>query len=713
MWNYSGVPDPLTPPVAPRAHRVLRHGDDERTDPWYWLSERDNPEVAAHLQAENEHTEAVLAHTSALRSRLFDEIVSHVQETDASAPVPHGAWEYFTRTVEGLQYPVFCRRPRGTSGLPDPTELPGTAAGEMVVLDENTLTEGGDYLSVGDLVMSPDHAVVAFTLDLTGAERYELRFRSLASGDDLADAVPDVYYGVAWANDGATVLYVRPDDAMRPWQVWRHVLGTPADTDSLVFEEPDERFYVTIERSRTGAVILITSASKVTTEVWLLDADAPLARPSVVEPRRPNVEYHVEHHRHATSGDRLFVLTNEGGAENFRLMVTPMANPARPHWTDVLAPDPSVRRDDVEAFATHLVVSERADGLERLRVLRLDPETATPVGSGELLVMPDEVYSVWTDGNPEFDAPVIRYRYTSLVQPTSVFEYHVASRDTRLVRRLPVPGYDPDRYESHRVWAHATDGTSVPMSVVHRRGLVLDGQAPLVLYGYGTYEVSIDPTFSASRVSLLDRGVVFAIAHVRGGGELGRAWYESGKLERKPNTFTDFIAAAEQLVASGYTQAGRIVARGGSAGGLLMGAVSNLRPDLFRAVVAEVPFVDTLTTMLDETLPLTVTEWEEWGDPLHDPEIYALMRSYSPVDNVRSQAYPAILATAGLNDPRVSYWEPAKWVARLRSVNTGSGPILLRTEMGAGHGGPSGRYDAWRDEAFVLAFALDQLGVTE
>ncbi len=699
-----------SPPIAPARPTVLRHGDDERVDDWYWLNERDDPEVTTYLEAENAYTEAAFTHIAPLRERIYDEIVARVQETDASTPVARGPWEYFTRTVEGLQYPVHCRRPRDTPGLPDPTSPPGAATGEQVILDENAIVGDGDYLAVGDIAVSPDHSTIAYSIDRNGSERYELRFRRAGEAVDLGPSIPNVYYGVAWANDDATVYYVRPDDAVRPWQVWRHVLGTDARADELVYEDADERFYVTLERSRTGHFVVVTSASKITSEVHLVDADDPRARPVVVEPRRAGVEYHVDHHT-GPAGSRLYVLTNEDGAENFRLMVAPISDPGRASWTEVLPADPAVRIDDVEAFAGHLVLSERAQGLERLRLVRLGPDgAATP---SDPLPMPDEVYSVWTEGNPEFDTTRVRYHYTSLVHPTSVFHHDVATDTTTLVRRQPVPGYEPDRYESHREWATAPDGVRVPISIVHRRDVALDGSAPMLLYGYGSYEVSIDPTFSASRVSLLDRGAAFAIAHVRGGGELGRHWYESGKLARKTNTFTDFIACAEHLVRRGYTSPARLAARGGSAGGLLMGAVANLRPDLFRAIVAEVPFVDALTTMLDETLPLTVTEWEEWGDPVHDPDIYALMRSYSPVDNVRAQDYPAILATAGLNDPRVQYWEPAKWVARLRHTNTGPRPILLKTEMGAGHGGPSGRYDAWRDEAFVLSFVLDQLDVAE
>jgi oligopeptidase B len=688
------------------------HRGDERIDPWFWLRERDDPEVIAYLEQENTYTRDALAHLASLRGELYDEIVGRVQETDTTAPIRRGGYEYFTRTLQGLQYGVHCRRPAIAGPLPDPLAAPGSPDGELVVLDENALAAGHDYFAVGDLAVDPGQAVAAYSTDTSGGERYDLRFRALPDGEgpvdpELDDVVPDVYYGVAWANDGVTILYTRPDEAMRPWQIWRHTLGTPPDDDRLVFQEDDDRFYVSVGRSRSGRFLMITSASKVTTEIWLVDADDPTAPPAVVEPREQGHEYHVEHHA-GPVGDRLYVLTNADGAENFALAVTPVGSPGRASWTTVLPERDDTRLDDVDAFAGFLVVSERADAVERLRVLTLGDDGA--VAGDHVIAMPDEVYSAWLGGNPEYDVDAVRYQYTSLVMPASAYDYDPATRIARLVKRQPVPGYDPERYESRRAWATAPDGTQIPISIVYRRELRTDLPGPMLLYGYGSYEVSIDPTFSASRVSLLDRGVAFAIAHVRGGGELGRHWYDDGKLLHKMNTFTDFVACADHLVAEGWTSPDRLAARGGSAGGLLMGAVANLRPDLFHAVVAEVPFVDCLTTILDETLPLTITEWEEWGDPVHDPAVYELMKSYSPYDNVTAKAYPAMLVTGGLNDPRVQYWEPAKWVAKLRATKTDRRLLVLKMEMGAGHSGPSGRYDAWRDEAFVLAFLLDQLG---
>jgi oligopeptidase B len=685
---------PASPPVAPRRPHVLRSHGDERVDEWYWLRDRDDPEVVVYLEAENEYAKQALAHTEELQEHIFEEITGRIQQTDVSAPVRRGRWDYFSRTIEGLQYPIHGRRP---SGAPN-----GEA--EVVLLDENALAGDAGFFSLGAFAVSPNQRLLAYSTDFTGSERYELRFRDVTRGTDLPDVVPDTYYGLAWANDDRTVLYTRPDEAMRPWQVWRHELGTPAEQDVLVYQEDDDRYFVDVERTRTGAYLLITSHSKVTTEVRFVSADAPSDAPRLVAGRRPGVEYLVEHHRSKTDGDRFYVVTNDDGAENFKLMLTPVASPGREHWREVVAHRPDVRLDAVDAFADHLVLSERADALEQLRVMRIAD------GDEHVIEHPEPVYSTGVGPNFEFDTRTLRYVYTSLATPTSSYDYDLDDREARLVKRQPVlGGYDPSNYRTERLWATAPDGARVPISLVSRADVERDGNAPTLLYGYGSYEASIEPAFSPIRLSLLDRGWVYAIAHIRGGGELGRHWYESGKLLEKQHTFDDFIASAEHLIAQGYTSPARLAARGASAGGLLMGAVVNRRPDLFRAVVAQVPFVDALTTILDEALPLTVTEWDEWGNPVDDPEVYRYMKAYSPYDNVTPQRYPAILVTAGLNDSRVSFWEPAKWVAKLRATKTDDHLIVLKTEMGAGHGGPSGRYDAWRDEALVLAFLIDQV----
>ncbi len=687
------MPDsPAPPTVAARPVELTLH-DDTRIDPWFWLRHRDDPDVIGYLEAENAYTSAALDHTKRLQDELFDEIKARVQETDVSAPVRFGPWDYFVRTFEGRQYAQHGRRPAGVA--------PGD--GEVVLLDENVLAGDSPYFALGGFAIAPSHDVFAYSTDYSGGERHTLRFRDARTGEDLPDEVEDVYYGLAWCDDSRTILYVRPDDTVRPFQIWRHTLGTDPATDALVHQEDDERFFIGVSRSRSGRYLFIASDSKITSEVHFLPSDDPTATPRVVEARTVGMEYAVEHHVDAEHGDRFFVLTNADDASDFKIMETPVATPGRDHWVDVVPHRSGTRVHDFDAFAAHLLVSERGGGLEQLRVRELG------TGDEHVIEMPETVHTVWAGENPEYDSSVLRYGYTSLVRPTSAFDYDLATRSSTLVKETPVlGGYDADRFTSARLWATAPDNTLVPLSVVHRKDVPLDGTAPALLYGYGSYEYPVDPTFSSIRLSLLERGFVFAIAHIRGGGELGRHWYEDGKLLHKRNTFSDFIACAEHLIAEGYTSSDRLGARGGSAGGLLMGATMVQRPDLFRAVVAEVPFVDVVTTMLDPSIPLTVTEWEEWGNP-NEADFYRYMKSYSPYDNVTATEYPALFVTAGLNDPRVAYWEPAKFVAKLRATKTDDRLLVLKTEMGAGHGGPSGRYDAWRDEALVLAFLLDQL----
>jgi oligopeptidase B len=669
------------------------HGDD-RVDDWYWLRERENPEVLAYLTAENAYTDALLEPVSDLRAQIFEEIRSRVQETDETAPVANGPWEYTSRTVEGQEYGLHYRRRRGS-----------TSDDAILLIDENVLADGEEYFALGGFEVSPDHRLLAYATDLTGGERYTLHFRDLTAGVDLPDVVDNVTYGLAWGDDSRTCFYVRPDDAMRPHEVWRHTVGTPASDDVRVHVEDDERFFLSVGRTRSGRFVLIESCSKITSEVWYVPTDIPDAPPRLVAPREAGHEYEVEHHWSTEHGDRFLIVTNDGGdARNFALVAAPVDDPGRRNWTTLVPHRADVKLDAATAFSEFVVLTERADGLDRLSVMRVDDGTTSQIE------FPDPVYTAWVGPNEEFNAESVRYGYTSLIAPPTDIDYDMHSRKGAVVKTQPVLGdYDPSQYATAREWAVADDGTRVPISLVYRRDTRTDGSAPLLLYGYGSYEHSTEPTFRASRLSLLDRGFVYAMAHIRGGGEMGRAWYEQGRLEHKANTFSDFIACAEHLVARRYSSTGRIVARGGSAGGLLMGVVVNARPDLFAAVVAEVPFVDVVTTMLDPSLPLTITEWEEWGDP-REPEAYARMKAYSPYDNVRDQPYPAMLVTTGLNDPRVQYWEPAKWVAKLRAHSTSDKPIILRTEMGAGHGGPSGRYHAWHDEALVLSFVCDAVG---
>lgn len=681
-----------TPPAAKRVPVERAHHGDTVVDEYAWLRDRDDPDAVAYLEAENAYTDAVTAPTAPLRERIFEEIKARTQETDLSVPVRKGPYWYYARTEEGLQYPIRCRRL-------------GEEGPEEVLVDENALAEGHDYLSLGVLEISPDHRLLAFSTDTEGDEVHVLRLKDLTTGEVLADEIPGTSYGLAWAADSGSFFYTTLDETMRPWRVHHHVLGTDAGDDRLVHQEDDGRFFVTVGATRSEAFVVIHLGSAITSEVRVVPTDRPLDEPRILEPRRHGVEYSIDHHT-----DRFYVLTNDEGATNFALYQAPVDDPRRVNWRPVIEHREDTRLDDVDAFAGHLVVSQRRDGLTGLRVIDLGGG-----GGNRDLAFDEAVYTVHAGANPEFDTTDLRFGYESLVTPPSVYDEDLVSGERVLRKRQPVlGGFDPAEYASARLWAAAADGTSVPISLVHRKGVTPDGANPLVLYGYGSYESSVDPWFSVARLSLLDRGVVFAVAHVRGGGDLGRSWYETGKLAAKTNTFTDFVACAEHLCAAGWTNPDRLAARGRSAGGLLMGAIANLAPERFRVIVAEVPFVDALTTMLDPTLPLVEIEREEWGDPLADPEIYRVMKGYSPYDNVSPVRYPAILATAGLNDPRVSYHEPAKWVARLRATAAADPerPILLRTELGAGHGGPSGRYDAWRDEAFVLAFICWQLGVS-
>jgi oligopeptidase B len=677
---------PVGPPFATPRPTVLEAHGERRVDPYYWLRDRDDPEVMAYLEAENAYTDTVMAPTAALQERLYREIVGRIQESDTSAPTFFKGWWTYTRTVEGLDYEIYCRR-RGSMEAP-----------EEVILDGNELAKGHEYFEVGYVERSPDENVIAYAVDLNGSELHELRFREMATGRELDDVVAGVYYGAAWAADSATFFYVRPNKAMRPYQVWRHRLGTAASEDVLVFQEDDERFEVNVELSKSERFIFITSASQVTGETHFLPSGSPDGRPLVIEPRRSDIEYTVDHQE-----DRFLILTNDG-ATNFRLMSTPVSAPGRRSWTEVVAERPDVRLNFIDVHIRHVVLGQRSDGLQRLEVL--DSRT----GGVHVVAQPDAAYTAFPGSDPRYDGQVMRFFYTSLTAPWSAVDYDMETRARNVVKEQPVRGgYRREDYATERVWAGAPDGTQVPVSLVYRRDLRRPG-APLLLNGYGAYEHSNDPMFDPARLSLLDRGFVFAIAHVRGGGEMGRTWYEQGRLLHKRNTFTDFIACAERLVAERFTRPELLAIRGRSAGGLLIGAVLNERPDLIACAVAQVPFVDVLTTMLDDQLPLTVNEYDEWGNP-QSPEYYRYMQGYSPYDQVHEAAYPAMLVTAGLNDPRVSYWEPAKWVARLRTLNRGRRPIVLKTQLGSGHMGPSGRYESWREEAFVMAFVIAQLGI--
>ena len=694
----------VAPPAAARIPAERIHHGDAVTDEYAWLSDRDNPQTIAYLAAENAYTEAMTAGQQALRGAIFDEIKARTQETDLSVPARKGGWWYYSRTVAGQQYPLRCRR----AVRPDDAGPPiagdgGPLDGEEILLDGNELAAGHQFFSLGTFGVSPDGRLLAYSTDVTGGERFTMRIRDLVSGETAADEIPGTFYGSAWSADGSALFYLTVDEAWRPYRVWRHMIGTPVRADAVVFEEPDERFWVSVGLTRSERFLVISASSKLTSEAWLLDAGRPSGEFTVVRPRRHGVDYTVEHQVMADGTSRLLILHNEQ-AENFELAEAPLADPSA--WTPVISHRADTRLLRVDAFAGHLVVYLRHSGLTGLRIVRAD-------GAALDVAFPEPVYRVVPGTNLEYSAQSYRLGYASLVTPGSVYDCDTATGELTLRRRRPVlalPGgaaYDPGDYEQHRLWVTAPDGARIPVSLVCRKGTPRDGSTPFLLYGYGSYESPADPDFSIPRLSLLDRGFGYAIAHVRGGGELGRRWYDDGKMLRKVNTFTDFVASARHLVSEGWTAPERLVARGGSAGGLLVGAAVNIAPDAFGAVVAQVPFVDALTSILDPSLPLTVTEWEEWGDPLHDPEVYQYMKSYSPYENIAAGVtYPPILAITSLNDTRVRYAEPAKWIARLQAVAAG-GPFLLKTEMTAGHGGRSGRYDAWRQEAMVLAWIVD------
>jgi oligopeptidase B len=689
----TGTPD--SPPTLRQVpHERTFHGDTVN-DEYFWLIDKDDPQTTAYLEAENAWTERATEHLAGLRDTIFGEIKGRTQETDLSVPSRKGAFWYYTRTVEGKQYGIYCRVPAqpGHDDPPMGEERPG----EEVLLDGNELAEGKGFFALGTFDVSPDGTKLAYSTDFDGDERFTLRVKDLTTGEVLPDEVTDTHYGSAWSADGSTLFYITVDEAWRPHRVWRHTVGVAGGEDTLVFEEPDERFWVGVELSRSEKFIVIDANSKITSEVRVIPSEEPTGEPIVIAERQQGVEYSVEHHGH-----RFLILHNKD-AEDFALAYTSADSPGE--WVELIPHTPGTRLESVDAFARHIVISQRRDGLTGLRVM----------GDGSTdsydMEFPEPLYSVGLGSNPEYDTSSVRIGYTSMVTPESVYDVDLVTRAMTLRKRKPVlGGYDPDDYEQFRDWAVAGDGTRVPISIVARKGTPRDGSAPALLYGYGSYEYSIDPYFSISRLSLLDRGVVFAIAHVRGGGEMGRRWYEEGKLLAKRNTFTDFVACAETLVRHHWTTAARLVARGGSAGGLLMGAIANLAPEAFAGIVAEVPFVDPLNSILDPNLPLTVTEWEEWGNPIESSEVYAYMKAYSPYENVDKLRYPKILAMTSLNDTRVLYHEPAKWIARLRAVAP-EGTYLLKTEMGAGHAGPSGRYDSWKEEAFVLAWVLDVLGL--
>jgi oligopeptidase B len=692
-------------PCAERNPTVSTWHGIALTDDYAWLRAENwrevmrdpsvlDPKIRAYLDAENAYTKATLAHTEALQETLFAEMKGRIKEDDSTVPSPDGAYAYYVRYREGGQHPMLCRQSRD-------------GGGEAVLLDGDAHAAGKAFFQLGASAHSPDHKLLAWSADEKGSEYDTLRIRDLASGSDLTDEIPDVEGSVVWSGDSTAFYYVRLDANHRPSQVYRHRLGAAAADDALVYEEADSRYFVSLGKLQSGRYAAISVHDHETSESWLLDLAVADATPRLVAAREISVQYDVEHHPDWHGEEALVIRTNADKAEDFKIALAPLASPARENWRDLISHRRGIYLLGVTLLSGWLIWLEREDSMPRIVVRQ--------IASGEehAIEFPEEAYSLGADGGYEFVTDRLRFYYSSMTTPNEVWDYDLKMRARTLRKRQEVPsGHDPAAYVTRRLQACAPDGEMVPISILHRRDVKADGTAPLLLYGYGAYGYAIPAAFSTGRLSLVDRGFVYAIAHIRGGTEKGWHWYQDGKLARKPNTFTDFIAAAEHLLESGYAARGKIVAHGGSAGGMLMGAIANMRPDLFGGIIAEVPFVDVINTMLDDTLPLTPPEWQEWGNPIADANAFRTMLSYSPYDNVRARDYPALLVLAGLTDPRVTYWEPAKWVAKLRATATGSNLISLKTNMEAGHGGAAGRFDRLKEVALSYAFAIDVAGLT-
>jgi len=701
----NGVATPskgLGPPVARRepVEQVI-HGD-RRVDHYAWLRDKGNPEVLAYLESENAFTEAVLKPTEALQEKLYQEMLGRIQQTDLSVPYRLRGYSYFTRTEEGKQYPMHFRK-REEEGAP-----------EELLLDLNALAEGHSFLGLGAYEVSADDNWLAYATDTTGFRQYTLQIKDLRSGALLPDRMERVT-SVAWASGRRTVFYTVEDEVTkRSHRLYRHVVGSP-EPDALVYEENDERFRIEVERTRSGAYLVLTVASHTTSEVWFLRSDQPRAEFTLMAPREDGHEYYVDHHPGTSpeAPDGVFYVRTNSLGRTFRLMVVSARDTQREFWREVVPNRPDVMLVGVAAFAEHLVLAEREGGLPYLRIADVAASSGQMLATSFRIEFAEPAFNATLGPNPEFTTEYVRYQYESFVTPRSVFDFDLRTRHSLLRKEQPVlGGYDRSQYKSERIQVAAADGVQIPVSLVYRRDTPRDGSAPLLLYGYGSYGISMPVGFNSNRLSLLDRGVIFAIAHIRGGGELGKPWHDAGRMRQKRNTFTDFIAAAEHLIARGYTMADRLIIEGGSAGGLLMGAVTNMRPDLFGAVVSHVPFMDVLSTMLDASLPLTVGEYEEWGNP-QNADDYFYMKSYCPYTNVERKEYPAMLVKAGLNDSQVMYWEPAKYVAKLRALKTDPNVLLFKINMGAGHGGASGRYDYLREIALDYAFMLTQAEIRD
>ena len=690
LVKATGVSAIVHPPKARISPTTLETHGHVRVDSYHWLRERDKPEVVDYLRTENDYTAAVMRHTEGLQTALFEEIKGRIKQTDMSVPYREGDYYYYTRFEAGKEYPIYCRK-RGSpilDGL------------EQVILDVNVMATGYEFYAVESRVVSSAQDILAYAADTVGRRISTIQFKNLETGEVLPDVIPDVTSNIAWANDNRTLFYAKQDPTtLRPFQIYRHRLGTSVSDDQLVYEEADETFGVAVFKTKSKKYLMVASFQTLSTEYRFLEADDPTGTFTVFLPREREHEYHVDHR------DNTFYVRTNLDAKNFRLMETLVGQTGTKHWREVVPHRNDVLLAGIEMFKDYLVLQERKDGLTQIRIRPWS-------GQGEhALEFAEPAYQAAVSANPEMDTQILRYGYTSMTTPNSIYDYDMASRTQVLLKQEEVlGGFDARNYQTERVHARAHDGTKIPISIVYRTGLKKDGTSPLLLYGYGAYGFSLDATFSSPRLSLIDRGFIYAIAHVRGGQELGRSWYEDGKLLKKKNTFTDFIACAEHLVRERYTSPDHLFAMGGSAGGLLIGAVLNMRPDLFAGVVALVPFVDVVTTMLGDSVPLTTSEYDEWGNP-NEKAFFEYIRSYSPYDNVEAKPYPHILVTAGLHDSQVQYWEPAQWVAKLRATKTDQHRLLLKTNMDAGHGGASGRHQRYRETALHYAFLLDLAGV--
>lgn len=684
------------PPIAARRPQARVHHGDEFFDDYEWLRDKESPEVLEHLRAENAYTDEMTAHLAELRQTIFDEIKSRTQETDMSVPVRMRDWWYYSRIEAGEQYARHCRVAATSDWTPPLVEPGQPILGEQILLDSNVEAKGHDFYSLGGFDVTNDGNWLAYSIDTVGDERYTIRVKNLGDGTLLDDEVTEAAGGVTWSKDGNYFFFVRYDDAWRPYQIWRHEIG---GRDELVYEEPDERFFLGVGTTSNDRFLVIGASSKTTSEMRILDANNPTGEFEIVWPRETDVEYSIDYA--IIGGDEKLLITHNKFAKNFQVDVYQVGNYS--DATPLVAASDLERIDYVDTYANHVVLGIRRNALTHVDLIELTPE-----GPGERrsIDFGEELFSAGIRGNAEWDPPVLRMSYTSFITPTKIVDYVLKTGELVVRKQQPILGdYDPADYVQRREWVRAEDGTEIPLSIVHHKDTSLDGTAPGLLYGYGSYEISIDPGVSIPRISLLDRGFVFAIAHIRGGGELGRQWYESGKMHNKMNSFTDFIQCARYLADKRFVDPKRLIAEGGSAGGLLMGAVANLAPDAFGGIVASVPFVDPLTTILDPSLPLTVIEWDEWGNPLADKDAYDYIKSYSPYENVQDRPYPPILVITSLHDTRVFFVEPAKWVQKLRQHS--DNPVLLKIDLNAGHGGVSGRYRAWEERAFELAWIID------